>query len=45
MLTPTPDASGSAPAPQTSDYSGQISLVKEASQWKVDQVDSSLDML
>jgi len=45
MLIPTPDASGNAPAPQTSNYSGQISLVNEAGQWKVDQVDSSLNML
>jgi hypothetical protein len=45
MLTPTPDASGNAPAPQTSDYSGQIRLVNEAGQWRVDQVDSSLNML
>ena len=44
-LTPTPDASGNAPAPQASDYTGQVSLVEEAGQWRVDQVDSALNML
>jgi hypothetical protein len=45
MLTPTPDATGSAPSPQPNTYSGQVTLVDEASQWRVDQVDSALNML
>jgi hypothetical protein len=44
-VTPTPDASGNAPAPQASDYTGQVILVEVSSQWKVDQVDSALNML
>jgi hypothetical protein len=45
MATPTPDASGNVPASQPTAYTGQVIVVKEAGQWKVDQVDSALNLL